>query len=107
MSFVLLGNEDHIPPLIVKIVNESDNNINVTIVITNSKDVILYNETLELSKAEMYETEKITEKKGKYYFDIYVDENRTLNKRITIDTEHSAPTIHIRNNEILMYQEIE
>ena len=100
------NNNKKVPELIVTLVNESDNEINVTMIITDSKDNILYNQTIYLEKAEVKKTEKITDKEGYYNFYLFVDKNRTIDKELRINEEHYPPNFHIKNDEIQIGQKI-
>ena len=94
------------PELILTFVNESNNEINVTIIVKDSENSVIYNKTFHLAKAEHKITEKITDKAGFYNFYLYVDENRTIEEQLRINEEHFPPTFHIKNDEIQIGQKI-
>ena len=95
-----------IPDLIIRIVNESGNDINVTIMIFDSSNTILLNDTYHINKGDEINTGKIINKADTFRFSLFVDENRKIDKNLLVNELHSSPSFHIRDDEIQIGQKI-
>lgn len=88
----------------IDIYNQSSQDINVTVIITDSNEFEIINNSFQLSKSDMEKIEMT--KRGNYHFFIFVDQNRTIEKDFRISREYYPPQFIIKNDEISFDQKV-
>lgn len=93
-------------PLSIRIINDTPNEINVSVNLTTQNGQFILNKTIHLKGWEYGEIKNITREVGEYYLNIFVDTNRSMRKAITYNEYWRDIYISIEKESIEIGQQV-